>query len=414
MAVLLFTFLPPILAHAGLATTDLALTALVGAAFLSLLSWFRDPTWRRSLLAGAPCALAVLSKFSALAFIPVSLLAIAAWRFFEGRGKLRDTSRQAARYLGPLLVMALTGFVVIWAGYRFSFGKVGFTSLRLPMPELFAGAQEVMDHNRRGDPSFLLGERSHSGWWYYYLAVLAVKTPLPFLILLGLGVVGIIRRQTPRGAGLALFFSLGILGFSSFSRINLGVRHILPVYLGFAVVAAAGGGFLLQFAAKARWATWGSAGILGWMILTSTLSHPDYLPYFNALAPEPEKVLVDSDLDWGQDLKRLARRLKEVGAPAVGFDPFQPADLAALGFPPVHAGNPASPLEGWNAVSLTVLVNNRLGLWDNYPDYKLWPQRIPPAEKVGKGIWLWYFPPSRKPEVGSQNGALREPPYNGK
>jgi hypothetical protein len=130
------------------------------------------------------------------------------------------------------------------------------------------------------------------------------------------------------------------------------------------------------------------------MIATSALSHPDYLPYFNALAgSEPEKVLVDSDLDWGQDMKRLARRLHEVEAPKVHFTPSVPVDLAALGFPPVEPNDRTKPSPGWNAVSLTVLKKARFGLWGDYPDVKLWPDDIKPTEKIGKGIWLWYFPP---------------------
>jgi hypothetical protein len=130
------------------------------------------------------------------------------------------------------------------------------------------------------------------------------------------------------------------------------------------------------------------------MLATSVLSHPDYLPYFNALAGnEPEKVLVDSDLDWGQDLKRLAHRLHEAGAQQVSFTPSLPVDLGALGFPPVQPNDRDKPSPGWNAVSLTVLKKARFGLWGEYPEVKLWPDQIKPAERVGKGIWLWYFPP---------------------
>jgi len=129
-------------------------------------------------------------------------------------------------------------------------------------------------------------------------------------------------------------------------------------------------------------------------VATSALSHPDYLPYFNALVGDkPERVLVDSDLDWGQDMKRLARRLHEGGAQHVTFTPWAPVDLAALGFPPVQPNDPAKPSPGWNAVSLTVLKHTRLGLGSTHLEIKPWPEQIKPAEKIGKGILLWDFPP---------------------
>jgi hypothetical protein len=224
--------------------------------------------------------------------------------------------------------------------------------------------------------------------------VLVVKTPLPFLALLLYGAAVGGRKSGRRGTYLALSFSLGILWFALSTHINLGVRHILPVYLGFSLVAAAGATDLLNRSGKPRMAGWALGILTLWMIATSGLSHPDYLPYFNALAgSQPENVLVDSDLDWGQDMKRLAHRLREAGAPQVHFTPSVPVDLAALGFPAVEPNDRTKPSPGWNAVSLTVLKKARFGLWGDYPDVRLWPDEIKPKEKIGKGIWLWYFPP---------------------
>jgi 4-amino-4-deoxy-L-arabinose transferase-like glycosyltransferase len=268
----------------------------------------------------------------------------------------------------------------------------------LPAPELFAGIQQVLEHNSKGHPAYLLGERADFGWWYYYLVVLAVKTPLPFLALLGYGAFLCVRKPAHRGAWLALAFSLGILVFSLFSRINIGVRHILPVYLGFSIAAAAGALRLLELSRTAKWAGWTLGLLLVWLCATSALSHPDYLPYFNALAgDEPEKIVVDSDLDWGQDMKRLGRRLQEAGARQVTFNPFIVAYLEAVhGFPPIQPTDPQNPSPGWNAVSLTVLKSARLGLYKEHPEVKLWPEQIKPTERIGKGVLLWYFPPATR------------------
>jgi hypothetical protein len=134
-------------------------------------------------------------------------------------------------------------------------------------------------------------------------------------------------------------------------------------------------------------------------------------------------VLVDSDLDWGQDVKRLAARLREAGAQQVFFTPMAYADLAAQGLPPVKANSPFGPSPGWNAVSLSVLrkfwlltqkqaedrtgnycagalaacrpIASTAGLGDSLPEVPLWPDQVKPPERIGKSIWLWYFPPAR-------------------
>jgi hypothetical protein len=283
----------------------------------------------------------------------------------------------------------------VWAGYRFSFGNVG--GLRLPAPELFAGIQAVIEHNRQGHPAYLLGMHSMFGWWYYYPVVLAVKTPLPFLALLFAGAaicLGKARRANP-AFWLPLAFSLGILFFSLFSQINIGVRHVLPVYMGFSIVAAVAAVRLWEMAPAARWAAWTLGLLLVWYGATSALSHPDYIPYVNALAgSEPEKILAESDLDWGQDMKRLAKRLHEVGARQVTFSPFIVAYLEAVhGFPPIQPMDPESPSPGWNAASITMIKAERLGLQDQHPEIKLWTEQIPPTERLGNTTLLWYFPP---------------------
>ena len=97
---------------------------------------------------------------------------------------------------------------------------------------------------------------------------------------------------------------------------------------------------------------------------------------------------MDSDLDWGQDLKRLSQRLHEVGATSVGFSGFDYADLEGEhGFPPIHGLDRRGPFEGWNAIGVTGWKEMRLVSW---------PDRFKPTQRVGKGILLWYFPPSNR------------------
>ena len=389
-AIFLFSFLPPVLAHAGMATTDMALTAFLGAAFLSGLIWVENPTLGHAALFGASTGLAILSKFSTLAFLPAGVGLALAWYFATERPKVGWLLGAARKRMPSLGLAVLVACLPIWAGYRFSFSKV-------PAPELFQGFQDVMRHNAEGHPAFLLGARSHTGFWYFYPVVLAVKTPIAFLLLLAGGLAFAFgKREWFRRAGPPLAFSAGTLLVGLFSHINIGVRHILPVYLGFSLLAAAAAMHLLELGRSRKWVAIAVAVLALWLAGSSLLSHPDYLAYFNEFAGgEPENILVDSDLDWGQDVKRMATRLHEAGAQQLTWVPLQVTDFEKeFGFPPIDTRmDVLHPAAGWNAVSMTVLKQRRLGLWDSYPGVTVWPDRIRPTEKVGKSIWLWYIPP---------------------
>ena len=385
IALFFFTFLPPILAHAGLATTDMALTAFLGAAFVALLRWAERPTWKNGILFGAATGLAAISKFSSLVFFPASAaLALAGYLFFQ-RPAISALMASAKERLPSFGLAVAVGAVIIGASYRFS------------LSAFFAGIGAVAAHNAEGHPTYLLGERSSSGFWYFYPVVLAVKTPLALVLLFGAALWWIFRDSSRlRRDWPVLAFMGGIVLVALSSRIQIGVRHILPVYFGMSLLSAAA---IVDWIGQARTRAWIRATIgvlMVWFAASSLLSHPDYLAYTNELAGEsPEKVLADSDLDWGQDMKRLSARLHQVGAGQVSFSPTVLADFEGeLGFPRVTESNPVAPSAGWNAVSMSYWKVRRLGLMDTHREVVLWPDRVPPGERVGKGVMLWYFPPS--------------------
>ncbi len=386
IAVALFTFLPPVLAHAGMATTDMALTAFFSASFLSGILWMERPSPKTAAVFGAMTGLAILSKFSTFAFLPVCFAVALAWFWYSERPSGAAVGK-AIRSRAPGFALAAgVACALIWAGYRFSFDGV-------PAPELFRGIREVAQHNALGHPEYLLGRTSMTGFWYFYPVVLTFKTPIGFLLLFGAGIPAVLRH---RRGWLLFAFAAGILLVGAFSRINIGVRHVLPVYVAFSIAAAAGIARLLETAGNRRWIPGAVGAACLWFAASSVLSHPDYLPYFNELAGStPERIAVDSDLDWGQDVKRLAARLKQAGAHEVTFANQMLADFQTQhGMPPmIERMDVTQPNPGWNAVSLTFLKSRRLGLFGRYPEVVLWPNRIPIQERVGKGILLWYFPP---------------------
>jgi Dolichyl-phosphate-mannose-protein mannosyltransferase len=384
-----FSFLPPVLAHAGLATTDMALTAFLGAAFLTALRWAEGPTWKNGALFGLCTGLAAISKFSSLVFFPaVVVLAAAGYLVFE-RPTPSSLVKKVKDALPSFGMAVATGAAVIAAVYRFSFSA------------LFAGIRAVEAHNAEGHPTYLLGQRSNTGFWYFYPVLLAVKTPLALLIFLGLALFfGVKERSQFRRYWPVLAFAAGILVVALFSRINIGVRHILPVYISFSLVSAAAALKLMERSRERTWIRGALGVLLVWFAVSSIRCHPDYLPYTNELAgSSPEKVIADSDLDWGQDMKRLSARLQQAGATQVTFEPSILADFQGEhGFPRIMRSSPITPYAGWNAVSLSLWKVRRLGLLDTHPEAVLWPDRVPPGERVGKGVMLWYFPPRAAPQ----------------
>ena len=400
-ALLLFTTLPPILGHAGLATTDMALTATLGAAALATLSWVREPSVRNSLLLGCCGALAVLAKFSSLPFFAASALLMAAWQL---AGDWRSALTLTRRHITGLACALALGALLVWAGYFFSFGPMSNTSHLRPAPEFFSGIHSARAHNRAGHLAYLLGDFSQTGFRAYYPVALAVKTPLPFLALLALGAVVCISSLRTRSEwGQPLAFSAGVLGCAvAFSRVNIGVRHVLPVYIGFSIAAAAG----LLWLARRRSAFWIGVAAVFWLVLSGAAAHPDYLAYFNlAAGAKPERVLIDSDLDWGQDMKRLAVRLQQLNAPSFGYLAAVFPSLAGAGFPPMTGMNIEQASSGWYAAHITQLTIREHELRQRDPAARFWVDDLAPLEKVGQGIYLWRVSPQQAAEWNAAHPA---------
>jgi Dolichyl-phosphate-mannose-protein mannosyltransferase len=408
-AVLLFTTLPPVLAHAGIATTDMAVAATVALAVYCLTLWLDRPTRTRGLLLGLTLGLAVIAKLSALLFLPAAAVAVALCRL-GARGE-SETSPGGTRTtrLRPVYIALL---LTIWAGYRFAVGPLvpadatrPDTSGSLervarapvfPAPALFEGLGELAAKNRAGHKSYLLGEVRSTGWWYFFPVALGVKTPIAFLLLCAAGVVAASRAPpgTPRRRRLEpAIIAFAILLVCLPSRINIGLRHVLPMYPFLAIVAGMGAAALWHTPTARPAARALAILLVGWQLVASAATHPDYLAYFNELAgSHPERILVDSDLDNGQDLKRLADTLRARRIPAVWLAYAGSATVAEHGLPRVRWLEPHRPVTGWVAASLYSL---KLGSLDRpgHDDFA-WLERHRPVALVGRSIRLYYVPPA--------------------
>ncbi|MEI9812436.1 MAG: glycosyltransferase family 39 protein [Acidobacteriota bacterium] len=386
LAVVVFTLIPPVLGHAGLATTDMALTACLALAFYALARWVERPTPMMGAFVGFAVGLAVISKFSTFVFLPACFGMAVLWALVYKGGFATLRSWFTRPYLVSLAISLPVFLVIVWGIFRFSWGN------GVPAPELWEGIRQAQKHQTEGHVAYLFGQLSETGFLLFYPVAIAVKTPLGILAAVIGGLILTWNRRTQAAWALPVAGVAGILAVGFYSRINIGIRHILPIYCFFALMGAA---FVWEWLkSETKWKQWTAIGMLVWAAGSGLWNHPDYLPYFNELAGnEPERILADSDLDWGQDTTRLANRLKELNAKSLRFSTFTYTDTNYFGFPPIQTSFPSKPSPGWNAVSITEWKVMRMDLGIKKKDVPVWPDSLPPTERIGRGIRLYYVPP---------------------
>jgi 4-amino-4-deoxy-L-arabinose transferase-like glycosyltransferase len=412
-AVVLFVNLPPILGHAGLATLDMACAATVMMALYAFIRCLENPAWQRLILLGAALAFAFLCKFSSLAFL--GSCSLCAFVYFAlGKSGTSPRVVQWRRLFARVLIVSGVAFVLLWGGYRFSgqplrahgvahpvidrvfaekplLRSLAYEAAEVPLPltQFVTGIKSVASHNADGHDSYLLGEYRHTGWWYFFPVAVGVKTPIGFLILAGCGIFMMVRgfRSSLWQQHLTVIFPIAIMLVCMSARIDLGVRHILAIYPLLAVI---GGHAVSEFFVLARRTSFAvvvlPTMLVAWVVADSWMIRPDYLAYFNQFAgSHPERILAESDLDWGQDLYRLSRRLKELRVDHVSIRYFGSAPLENAGLPPYSTLSADVPTtHGYAAVSVRYLTLEyaKNGSF-------AWLRDRTPLEIIGKSIYLY-------------------------
>ena len=324
IAAAIFSLLPPVLAHGALATTDMAGTAGFVLAMAAFQWWLGTPTWPRTALLALAAGFGLVTKFSFPLFFAI------------GAVTLMVVSRKWPIAKG--IVAFIGAFAVVDAVYFF--GK---------LPLFFKGFRDLLDHNFRGHDAYFLGNVSGAGWLHYFPVLLAVKTPLPALVLAIAG--GWMAWKTKRHRELVIIAAL-LLGSAMLSSLNLGVRHILPMYVPLSMLAALA--IVTLWGSRARWPI---AALCAWLLINSALAHPDYLPWANALAGRhPEHVALDSNFDWGQDVVRLRDEVRRRGITSLHASLFGTVDLRRIGLPPVAPIDAQRGGPGWYAISESIVL----------------------------------------------------------
>ena len=423
LAVTLLVFDPNILAHGHYATTDLGATFFM---FAACIAWDAFLGSRRKLhlvLAGVLLGFAIGTKFSGLILLPAYAI-LYVFRWWQERERF-----SVLHFTGSLLAIVAIAYVAVaavylpeakffvpsWAmkrpgppvetvvdcknligGLLCQAGRVG----SLQANSFYRGLSDFARHNSMGHLSYLLGQQSQTGWWYYFPVVFLVKTPTADLLLFGVLLIGGLSalfrksfranlREVPAAWATILVPAALYFGLSMVARIDLGVRHLLPFYPFFFIALAAGFAALVK--SRPPW-TGPLLAIVGVLLVAESLSaSPGYLSFFNLVSGGTWRgphYLLDSNIDWGEDLKKL--KLYTDAHPArYCLEYFGTAEPSYYGIEhPGYVARTNQPGERQNmdcivAISATVL-------YDLYeaPGSFTWLRARNPVDRVG-GIWIF-------------------------
>lgn len=401
-AMALILFEPNIMAHGRYITSDLPLTLFAFLACISWIQFLEARKWKWCWAAGIFLGAALASKFSGIIFLAVLLVMAGAhmisrrsfcWRILGGFALVCLLTNLAVASVysaeGPLLIPGIrllqpdlprmassygitpTAKAILYVGHR----------LALADSTWFHGLADLADHNRTGHEAYLFGQYRQDGWWYYFPAAFLIKSSAGLLIAIGAATWAWFRSGSHSKmliAQLAIPATL-FLVIAMSSTINIGVRHILPVY---PFLASAATILLAERLPKAI--------LISCVVLVFTeclLIYPHYLSFFNVFSGGPSRgyqYLLDSNIDWGQDATRLQSYVKEQGIDHICASYFGGVELSYFGIN--NVGIPESESEQTNLNCLAVLsVTTLYGLYDGRGRFDWFRKREPDA-RIGYSI----------------------------
>ncbi len=439
LALIVWCSCPYLLGHGSLMTMDVPTAAMGGATAYCFWGWLKRPGWLETIITGVVLGLAELCKFTLLIFYPLLLVLWIVYRLSE-QESAAITWREWLRQAAMMAAFVLTSLYTINCGYLFEgtfaplgtfrFGTMLFSGCdslddvppkganrftgawldRLPVPLPFNMVQGI-DTQRydfeRGMASYLRGRWQKHGWWYYCLYALALKVPLGTWLLLAMAVgatiVGRGYNVPWRDEMVVLVPGLAILFFvSSQTGFSVHSRYVIPA-LPFLFVWMSKIARVFQMGAltrKRRAVATTVVVALTWSVGSSLWAYPHSLSYFNELIGGPKngaRHLLDSNIDWGQDVLYLKRWLEEHqevrlnGLAYYGLCPPALARIPEVPQPPegltkgerrtVQADHETGPRPGWYALSVNCL-HHRSGQHRYF-------LRFEPAGMAGYSIYIY-------------------------
>lgn len=365
IALALLTFDPNLLAHGALITTDVGLACFM---FLSVYLFYRfvkSPSALLLIMAGIVVGFVLAVKHTGLLVLPALFLLTLSEIIFNAVDR-KNIGRDALKLLGALALITLIGWVVLWSFYRFRYdARPDGLQMNPPLVEYVKGLKPseawpistaarfhilpesylygLVDVRLTADyyTSYVLGKVYAHGVWFYFPVVFLIKSTVGVLVLflLSLGVVATRSMNRRREIVFLVVPMIFYLLVAMTVGMNIGVRHILVVYVFLYVLIGGAASFLFQ--RSRRWA-YAVAVFLLVHVGSSVMAFPNYIPYANEVWGGPSqthKYLTDSNSDWGQQLKSIKQYLDQRGTQECWFLYF--AEGVAE---PIYYGIPCKPL----------------------------------------------------------------------
>ena len=345
IALALLAFDPNLLAHGAVVGTDAGLSCFLFAAIYAFYRHAKSPTFWRLAVVGVATGLALASKHTAILVFPMFLvLAILEWwGWAKGKGRDGEKTKEkcAGRLAAAFLVISFISVAVLWASYGFRYAaRPDPLALNPPYAEMLKELSHpndirllstvgrlrllpesylygLADVRFMSDfyTSYIFGKIYPKGVWFYFPAAMAIKSSLAFLLLFFAAVWAIVRRELRcwREISFLTIPSAVYMAVAMGAGMNIGIRHVLPVYMFLTVLLAGAAWRLIQ--KNRRWA-FVVAVLLVFQAISTTRAFPAYLAYSNELWGGPSqtyKYLTDSNVDWGQQLKATKKYLDQRG-----------------------------------------------------------------------------------------------------
>lgn len=401
-ALFLYTFCPNILAHSRLVTQDIGVSLFITLAAYCLWRYLVKPNNLSLILSGITLGLALLSKFNAIVLIPVFIIFIYIYR---------PKNKISHFFVPPFLIFSIA-LLTIWLGYGFEAGKIlekkkeynTFDQLIknypepvkntvcslgkhlcVPVPSYFKGLGWLAHAYIEKHESFLWGRHFRGGSLLGFLLAFIIKTPIPFLIFIFLSLFIAIKNKLllKKDQVFLWVFPLVIFIISAFCALGLHIKYILPVYpfLCIFISQIVNSGFF-----HLRLFRLTTLGMCAWYLLGTFSIYPHYLAYFNEFIGGPKngyKYLVDSNLDWGQDLKLLKKYLDKNNIKEIKLAYFGTAEPDYYKIKYQKLG-PFEAVSGWVAVSATYLQ----GVHVVKKGYE-WLKHYKPVTQIGYSIFVY-------------------------
>ena len=437
LALFLFAFSPTLLAHGSLVTTDVGAAAGIFIASYYFIKALKSSSKKNIILAGIFFGLAQLCKFSVILLLPFYLVIAFFWWLSKSAG-LKQVVKTS-------IFVFLIGFLLIWPVYQFhtwnypeerqTKDTIDYLSntpdfikkpviwaadkpILRPYVQYLTGLFMVFHRVAGGNTTYFLGEVSNKGWNTYFPIIYLIKVPLAFhlLTLVALFYAFRLIKISSKKNILKQILNWIKSHFSEFSMLifivmywvvsiigslNIGVRHLLPIFPFTILLVSA---FIIKLIKEPylKLKYFVLAILILWQAFSVISVYPHFLAYFNELTGGAEQgyiYAVDSNLDWGQDLKRLDKWVNNQKINKIYVDYFggaKPEYYLKSKYVSWHGTNKEEdfPRGNYLAISATFLQGGKGKPIVDIPqavNYYQWLNNYEPVARIGYSIFVYHI-----------------------